>query len=100
MVQKKPPLLRQGRTKAAPAGIGRFTGALQVTPLSVERTTEMGGPALLKSFQETYIRLAKGEDGFWSTTPDSRSALPSLKMQKWVQLFGSEGVVDLYPPMP
>src|SRR5436190_6388415 len=66
------------RTKTAPEGIGRFTGALQVTPLSLERTTEMGGPALAKLFQETYIRLAKGEDEFSSTTPDSRSSLDPL----------------------
>src|ERR1043166_7673034 len=48
------------RTKTAPAGIGRFTGVLQVLPLSLERTTEMGGPPRAKLFQETYIRLAKG----------------------------------------
>src|SRR5215475_923849 len=66
------------RTKTAPAGIGRFTGALQVTPLSVERTTEMGGPAVAKLLKEMYIRLAKGEDAFWSTTPELRSSDPPL----------------------
>src|SRR5438034_10941500 len=66
------------RTKTAPAGIGRFTGTLQVRPLSVERVTEMGGPPREKLFQETYIRLAKGEDEFSSTAPDSRSSLPPL----------------------
>src|SRR6266480_4772150 len=54
------------RTKTAPAGIGRSTGALQVTPASVERTTEMGGPALLKLLKETYIRPKNGEDGLLS----------------------------------
>src|ERR1043166_6346860 len=63
------------RTKTAPAGIGRFTGVLQVRPLSVERVTEMGGPPRAKLFHETYIRLAKGEAGFSSTAPDSRSSL-------------------------
>src|SRR6185369_3089675 len=62
------------RTKTAPAGIGRFTGALQVRPLSVERMTEMGGPPRAKLLKEMYIRLAKGEDGFWSTTPELRSS--------------------------
>ena len=31
-----------------------------------------------KSFQEMYIRLAKGEDGLLSAQPDSRSSLPPL----------------------
>src|SRR5437773_12501914 len=64
------------RTKTAPAGIGRFTGTLQVRPLSVERVTEMGGPPREKLLQETYMRLATGEDEVSSTAPESRSSLP------------------------
>src|SRR5438132_5393206 len=76
------------------------TGLLQVRPLSVERTTKMFALGALKSFQEIYILPKCGEDGLLSAQPDSRSAEPSLKAQKWVQLFGSEGVVDLYAPNP
>src|SRR6266403_4120219 len=77
-----------------------MTGLLQVRPLSVERTTKMFALPTLKSFQEIYMFPKNGEAGLLSAQPDSRSAEPSLKMQKWVQLFGSSGVVDLYPPRP
>ena len=36
---------------------------------------EEGSPPTLKSFQETYIRPKKGEDGLLSAQPDSRSSL-------------------------
>src|SRR4029453_15225588 len=85
------------RTKTAPAGIGRFTGALQVRPLSVERMTEIGGPPRAKLLKEMYIRLAKGEDGFWSTTPELRSSEAPRGPQKWVQLVGSGGWGVLKP---
>ena len=52
----------------------------------------------LKSFQEIYMFPKKGELGLLSAQPDSRSSPPLLCTQKWVQLFGSSGVVDLYPP--
>src|SRR6266550_815578 len=79
-----------------------MTGLLQVTPLSVERTTKMFALPALKSFQEMYMFPKKGELGLLSAQPDSRSAEPSLKAQKWVQLAGegSDGVADLYPPRP
>ena len=51
---------------------------VQVRPLSVEKRTEDALAAETKSFQEMYIRLAKGEDGLLSTQPDSRSSLPPL----------------------
>src|SRR5439155_24717622 len=77
-----------------------ITGLLQVAPPSVELMTKMFAFAALKSFQETYNRPKNGELGLLSAQPDSRSAEPSLKAQKWVQLFGSSGVVVLYPPRP
>ena len=50
---------------------------------------------MLKSFQEMYNRPKNGELGLLSAQPDSRSAEPSLKAQKWVQLSGSSGVSGL-----
>src|SRR5438132_11701698 len=76
------------------------TGLLQVRPLSVERTTKMFALGALKSFQEIYMFPKNGGLGLLSAQPDSRSAEPSLKAQQWVQLFGSSGVMDLYPPRP
>ena len=90
------PVICTLRMKSAP--VETCTGLDHVTPPSVERTTKMQPPAphaTLKSFQEIYIRPKKGEEGLLSAKPDSRSAEASLKTQKWVQLFGSEGVVDL-----
>src|SRR4029077_536081 len=78
-------------------------GELQVTPPSVEWMENKQPPApqpVLKSFQEIYSRPKKGEAGLLSAQPDSRSAEPSLKAQKCVQLFGSPGVKVLYPPRP
>src|SRR5437773_5051597 len=92
------PVICTSRTKVAP--LLTWTGLLQVAPLSVERTTKMSALPKLKSFQEIYMFPKKGELGLLSAQPDSRSAEPSLKAQKWVQLFGSPGVVDLYPPSP
>src|SRR6266536_6253597 len=77
-----------------------ITALLQVRPLSVERTTKMFALGALKSFQEMYMFPKKGELGLLSAQPDSRSAENSSNAQKWVQLFGSSGVVDLYPPRP
>src|SRR5207247_3942145 len=74
------------------------TAGLHVAPLSVEKLSTRAPEPTLKSFQETYIRPKKGEDGLLSAQPDSRSSPPLLCTQKWVQLFGSSGVVDLYPP--
>src|SRR6476646_8987492 len=71
---------------------------LQVTPLSVERLTTRAPAPMLKSFQETYMFPKCGEEGLLSAQPDSRSSLPLVCTQKWVQLFGSEGLLDLYPP--
>src|SRR5438874_3678767 len=74
------------------------TGACHVAPLSVEKVTSRAPLPTLKSFQETYIRPKNGELGLLSAQPDSRSSPPLVWTQKWVQLFGSSGVVDLYPP--
>src|SRR5881397_1137653 len=71
---------------------------LQVLPLSVERLTTRAPAPMLKSFQETYMFPKNGELGLLSAQPDSRSSPPLVCTQKWVQLFGSSGVVDLYPP--
>src|SRR4029453_12732093 len=71
---------------------------LQVLPLSVERETKMFALGALKSFQEMYIFPKCGELGLLSAQPDWRSSPPLVCTQKWVQLFGSSGVVDLYPP--
>src|SRR5207237_4747861 len=71
---------------------------LQVAPLSVERLTTRAPAPMLKSFQETYMFPKCGEEGLLSAQPDSRSSPPAVWTQKWVQLFGSSGVVDLYPP--
>src|SRR4029077_11165813 len=73
-------------------------GVLQVAPASVENVSIRAPAPTLKSFHEIYSRPKNGELGLFSTQPDSRSAEPSLKAQKCVQLFGSPGVVDLYPP--
>ena len=75
-----------------------LSGLDHVTPPSRGANDEDAAAAphaTLKSFQEIYIRPKKGEDGLLSAKPDSRSAEDSLKTQKWVQLFGSQGVVDL-----
>src|SRR5439155_17293067 len=74
------------------------TAGLHVAPLSVEKLSTRAPEPTLKSFQETYIRPKNGELGLLSAQPDSRSSPPLLCTQKWVQLFGSSGVVDLYPP--
>src|SRR5438876_1543143 len=71
---------------------------LQVLPLSVERLTTRAPEPMLKSFQETYMFPKLGEEELLSAQPDSRSSKPLVCTQKWVQLFGSSGVVDLYPP--
>src|SRR5436190_15286876 len=71
---------------------------LQVVPLSVERLTTRAPAPMLKSFQETYMFPKCGEEGLLSAQPDSRSSLPLECTQKWLQLVGSSGVVDLYPP--
>src|SRR4029453_15126705 len=71
---------------------------LHVRPLSVERETKMFALGELKSFQEMYIFPKCGELGLLSAHPDSRSSPPLVCTQKWVQLFGSSGVVDLYRP--
>src|SRR5919199_2425029 len=71
---------------------------LQVFPLSVERLTTRAPAPMLKSFQETYMFPKNGELGLLSAQPDSRSSKPLVCTQKCVQLFGSSGVVDLYPP--
>src|SRR5580704_9801713 len=95
------PVICTLRMKVAPETT--CVGLDHVRPLSVERTTKRQPPApqkTLKSFQETYMFPKWGEDGLLSAQPDSRSAEPSLNTQKWVQLFGSSGVVDLYPPRP
>src|SRR6266496_3980882 len=73
-----------------------ITALLQVRPLSVERTTKMFALPTPKSFQEMYMFPKKGELGLLSAQPDSRSAEPSLKAQKWVQLSGSHGVVFFF----
>ena len=52
----------------------------------------------VKAFQETYMLPKCGEEVLLSAQPDSRSSPPLACTQKWVQLFGSPGVVDLYPP--
>src|SRR5207248_6911297 len=75
-------------------------GLLHVEPPSVEKMLMRAPWPILKSFQEMYTRPKKGELGLLSAQPDSRSAEPSLKAQKCVQLFGSAGVVVLYPPRP
>src|SRR6266513_2580472 len=75
-----------------------FTGACQVAPLSLEKVTWRAPPPTLKLFHETYIRPKNGEDELLSAQPDSRSSPPLECTQKCVQLFGSEGLVDLYPP--
>src|SRR4029453_4847633 len=36
--------------------------------------------------------------GLLSVQPDSRSSSVLVATQKWLQLSGSQGVVDLYPP--
>src|ERR1051325_10418656 len=71
---------------------------VQVLPLSVETLTWMAPPPTLKSFQETYMFPKCGEATLLSAQPDSRSSPPLECTQKWVQLFGSSGVSDLYPP--
>src|SRR5438067_9719150 len=71
---------------------------LQVAPLSVERLTTRAPAPMLKSFQETYMLPKNGELGLLSAQPDSRSSNPLVCTQKCVQLFGSSGVVELYPP--
>src|ERR1044072_6841433 len=71
---------------------------LQVPPLSVERETQMFAFGALRSFQEIYMFPKKGEPGSLSAQPDSRSSPPLGWTQKCVQLFGSEGSVDLNPP--
>src|SRR5215469_2771572 len=71
---------------------------VQVLPLSVDTRTCRAPPPTLKSFQETYMFPKCGEEGLLSDQPDSRSSPPLLCTQKCVQLFGSSGVVDLYPP--
>src|SRR4029453_1022323 len=68
---------------------------LHVLPLSVERLTTKAPAPTLKSFQETYMFPKKGEAGLLSAQPDSRSSPPLGGTQKWVQLFGSDGSVDL-----
>src|SRR2546423_13121617 len=75
-----------------------FTGGCHVVPLSVEKVTWRAPPPTLKLFHETYIRPKNGEDELLSAQPDSRSSLPLVCAQKCVQLFGSVGLVDLYPP--
>src|SRR5213596_2544440 len=85
------PVIWTSRMNVAP--LLTWIGLLQVAPLSVERTTKRSALGKLKSFQEIYMFPTKGEVGLLS-------AEPSLKAQKWVQLFGSHGVVDLYPPRP
>src|SRR5436190_19118925 len=71
---------------------------LQVVPLSVERLTTRAPAPMLKSFHETYMFPKLGEEGLLSAQPDSRSSPPLGWTQKWVQLFGSSGLVDVYPP--
>src|SRR6266850_6756424 len=74
---------------------------VQVTPSSVEKRTKMSALGRSKSFQETYNRPKNGEAVLLSTQPDSRSSKELGLTQKWVvQLFGSQGVVDLNPPKP
>src|SRR5437899_12132831 len=75
-----------------------FTGACQVAPLSLEKVTWRAPLPTLKLFHETYIRPKNGDDGLLSAQPDSRSSPPLVWTQKCVQLFGSVGLVDLYPP--
>src|SRR6266404_4476775 len=75
-----------------------LTGACHVAPLSVVKVTSRAPPPTLKSFQETYMFPKCGEEGLLSAQPDSRSSPPLLWTQKWLQLVGSSGVVDLYPP--
>src|SRR5206468_11659379 len=74
------------------------TAGLHVFPLSLEKLSTNAPEPTLKSFHETYIRPKNGELGLLSDQPDSRSSLPLVWTQKWVQLVGSSGVVDLYPP--
>src|SRR5260370_42446157 len=74
-------------------------GALHVAPLSVEKVSSRAPLPTLKLFHETYIRAKNGELVLLSAQPDSRSSLPLECTQKCVQLFGSVGVVDLYPPI-
>src|SRR3954454_14265888 len=74
------------------------TGACQVAPLSLENVTWRAPLPTLKLFHEMYIRPKNGDDGLLSAQPDSRSSLPLECAQKCVQLFGSVGFVDLYPP--
>src|SRR5437764_12817535 len=76
----------------------RLTRACHVAPLSVEKVTWRAPPPTLKLFHETYMRPKNGDDGLLSAQPDSRSSLPLVCTQKWVQLFGSVGLLDLYPP--
>src|SRR4029453_19091644 len=71
---------------------------VQVLPLSVDTLTWMAPPPPLKSFQETYMFPKLGEEELLSAQPDSPSSKPLECTQKWVQLVGSKGVVDLYPP--
>src|SRR6266481_4149892 len=71
---------------------------VQVLPLSVDTRTWRAPPPTLKSFQETYMFPKCGEEELLSAQPDSRSSPPLVCTQKWVQLFGSSGVVDSYPP--
>src|SRR3982751_3334944 len=74
------------------------TGVRHVVPLSMEKVTWRAPLPTLKLFHETYIRPKNGDGGLLSAQPDSRSSLPLECTQKCVQLFGSEGLVDLYPP--
>src|ERR1051325_11245502 len=73
-------------------------GARHVAPLSVENVTWRAPPPTLKLFQETYMFPKCGEEGLLSAHPDSLSSPPLEWTQKWVQLVGSEGSEDLYPP--
>src|SRR5882672_12424700 len=90
------PVICTSRMNGVPLVI--CTGLCHVAPLSVEKVTSRAPPPTLKSFQETYMFPKCGEEVLLSAQPDSRSSPPAVCTQKWVQLFGSSGVVDWYPP--
>src|SRR5215813_4010919 len=86
------PVICTSRMKGVP--VVSWCG-VQVTPLSVETRTKRAPPPTAKSFQEMYMLPKCGEAELLSAQPDSRSSLKPVCTQKWVQLFGSQGVADL-----
>src|SRR5205809_5353552 len=92
----KSPVICTSRMNVPP--LITVAGLLHVEPPSVEKMLMRAPWPILKSFQEMYNRPKKGELGLLSAQPDSRSAEPSLKAQKWGPLFGAPAVGDSYPP--